>query len=393
MLDALDRARRARVPRGRRHRDLRRGGEICYVGAERAGGSASSTPPNAPTFGVEPEVVQAIIAGGEAAIAGAVEHAEDDPAAGAAEVSAAPWDGEISSSGSRRAGRRPSSTARSTAPGSRRPHGAHRLRPAGQAPDDHPLGARLLVGPEVLAGSSRLKAGTATKLALNAISTLAMARAGKTYRGHMVDVNTRANAKLVGAASASSPASARSSSPRRRLLETTGGAPRRPSSWPGAARTRGARALLDDANGFLAEVWTDESAPHPHGRPRPALIMFFTWAWRCIAPSARPSRTQAHRDELENQGTGTATDPGLGLGAASAASGRGSGRTPSRRPGPDRSCGCRRGSAHDPVEVLRLLGDARRGTCPSSRGASNSIFGKWRQSAAVSLTSESYCSA
>ena len=56
---------------------------------------------------------------------------------------------------------------------------------------------RLLVGPEVLAGSSRLKAGTATKLALNTLSTVTMSRLGKTHRGRMVDVDTHTNAKLV----------------------------------------------------------------------------------------------------------------------------------------------------------------------------------------------------
>ena len=52
-------------------------------------------------------------------------------------------------------------------------------------------------GPEVLAGSTRLKAGTATKLALNALSTLVMARLGKVHGNLMVDVDTTANTKLV----------------------------------------------------------------------------------------------------------------------------------------------------------------------------------------------------
>ena len=69
--------------------------------------------------------------------------------------------------------------------------------PFEQAPDAADVSIRLDTGPEVLAGSTRLKAGTVTKQVLNRISTLAMARLGKVYGNLMVDVNTRANAKLV----------------------------------------------------------------------------------------------------------------------------------------------------------------------------------------------------
>ncbi|MEE2940698.1 MAG: N-acetylmuramic acid 6-phosphate etherase [Planctomycetota bacterium] len=237
---------------------LRAGGRICYVGAGTSGRlgvlDATECPP---TFGVDPEVVQAIIAGGEAAIAGAVEHAEDDPAAGAAALTArALGRGDlvigIAASGTTPFVRGALDRARE--------QGARTALiacvPRDQAPDDHPLGARLLVGPEILAGSSRLKAGTATKLALNAVSTLAMARAGKTYRGHMVDVNTRANAKLVErgvrlVTRFGEVERARAAE----LLETAGGSAK--AAIVMARRgtdLAGARALLDDANGFLAEV-------------------------------------------------------------------------------------------------------------------------------------------
>ena len=59
------------------------------------------------------------------------------------------------------------------------------------------LSIRLDTGPEVVAGSTRLKAGTATKLALNTISTLVMVRLGKVHGDLMVDLDTSANAKLV----------------------------------------------------------------------------------------------------------------------------------------------------------------------------------------------------
>lgn len=174
-------------------------GRIFYVGAGTSGRlgflDASECPP---TFGVEPDRVQAILAGGLDALIGPVERAEDDPDAAAKEV-ASRGIGELD-------------LVIGIAAGGTTPfvHGALREArrlgartaliacvPKEQVPDDYDFSVRLLVGPEVLAGSSRMKAGTATKLALNAITTLAMVRLGKTYQGHMVDVDTQANSKLV----------------------------------------------------------------------------------------------------------------------------------------------------------------------------------------------------
>ena len=62
--------------------------------------------------------------------------------------------------------------------------------------DEADVSIRVVTGPEVIAGSTRLKAGTATKMVLNAISTLAMTRLGKVHGNRMVDVATRGNAKL-----------------------------------------------------------------------------------------------------------------------------------------------------------------------------------------------------
>lgn len=234
------------------------GGRVVYAGAGTSGRlgvlDATECPP---TFGVGPEVVQAIIAGGPEAIAGAVEHAEDEPEGGAAAVrERALGKGDlligIAASGATPFVHGALDEARSL--------GADTALiacvPREQVPDDHPHGARLLVGPEVLAGSSRLKAGTATKLALNAISTLAMAKVGKTYRGHMVDVNTRANSKLVergvrlverfGEVERDRAAE---------LLEAAEGSAkaaivmaRRDVDFPSA------RALLEEASGFLTRV-------------------------------------------------------------------------------------------------------------------------------------------
>jgi N-acetylmuramic acid 6-phosphate etherase len=68
--------------------------------------------------------------------------------------------------------------------------------PKDQAPDAADVSIRVVTGPEVVAGSTRLKAGTATKLVLNTVTTLAMVRLGKVHGNLMVDVNTRGNAKL-----------------------------------------------------------------------------------------------------------------------------------------------------------------------------------------------------
>lgn len=178
---------------------LKAGGRVIYVGAGTSGRlgvlDASECPP---TFGVEPERVQAVIAGGRQAVTGAMEGAEDNADAGAdaiAERSVSATDLVVGI------------TAGGTTPFVHAALDAARERgaatafitcvPRDQVPDDYDESVRLLVGPEVLAGSSRMKAGTATKLALNAISTLAMSRIGKTHRGHMVDVDTSANKKLV----------------------------------------------------------------------------------------------------------------------------------------------------------------------------------------------------
>ena len=69
--------------------------------------------------------------------------------------------------------------------------------PAEEAPDEADLSIRVLTGPEVVSGSTRMKAGTATKLALNTLSTLVMVRLGKVYDNLMIDVDASANAKLV----------------------------------------------------------------------------------------------------------------------------------------------------------------------------------------------------
>ncbi|XVQ82227.1 N-acetylmuramic acid 6-phosphate etherase [Microbispora siamensis] len=174
------------------------GGRLLYVGAGTSGRlavlDASECPP---TFGTHPDLVQGIIAGGEAALVRSVEGAEDDAEAGAAVIRdkhVGPLDSVVGISAS---GRAPYVVA---AVEQARRLGALTVglacntgTPLARAAD-HAI--EVIVGPEVVTGSTRLKAGTAQKLVLNMISTITMIRSGRTYGNFMVDV-VASNSKLV----------------------------------------------------------------------------------------------------------------------------------------------------------------------------------------------------
>ena len=176
---------------------LQRGGRLIYVGAGSSGRLAFVDAAECgPTFGVAPEQVLALVAGGPTALAVAQEAAEDDGAAGEADVTAAHVSEQdavvlLSASGE---------TAYVVG-------AAHTAATAGALTVgvvcaqrsqlgrlvDHEIVA--VVGPEVISGSTRMKAGTAQKLILNTISTVTMVKLGKTYGNLMVDV-VASNAKL-----------------------------------------------------------------------------------------------------------------------------------------------------------------------------------------------------
>lgn len=176
---------------------MRQGGRLFYVGAGTSGRlgalDAAECPP---TFGTEPELVQCVMAGGMEAFSRAVEHAEDDPAAGAAELDRRGLSDRDFVVGISASGRTPFvlgalRRAREVGAGT----GAIFCNPgAAMATEaEHPI--LLAVGPEILTGSTRLKAGTVTKMALNMLSTASMVRLGRSFGNLMVDV--RANsAKL-----------------------------------------------------------------------------------------------------------------------------------------------------------------------------------------------------
>jgi N-acetylmuramic acid 6-phosphate etherase len=169
---------------------LSRGGRLVYVGAGTSGRLAMLDAVECvPTFGTEPDLVRAIVAGGEAALTRAVEGAEDDADAGAAalaelDVSTGDIVVGVSASGGaeyvraavREARRRGAYTAFLTC--------NPRANLNGLA--DQPVVVD--VGPEVIAGSTRLKAGTAQKLVLNMISTATMVRLGRTLGNTMVSM-------------------------------------------------------------------------------------------------------------------------------------------------------------------------------------------------------------
>ena len=144
-----------------------------------------------PTFGTPPEMIVGLIAGGPPALTRAVEGAEDDPARGAADLQALNLGPDDLVVGIATSGRTPNvlggvAYARKVGAAT---VGVVCNRPSllGAAVD---LEITLLVGPEILAGSTRLKAGTATKMVLNMITTGAMVRISKTLGNRMVDFPT-----------------------------------------------------------------------------------------------------------------------------------------------------------------------------------------------------------
>ena len=176
---------------------LMRGGRLFYVGAGTSGRlailDASECPP---TFNTPPELVVALIAGGPAAVQEAVEGAEDDAEAGAADLRAKDLKPNDSVVGITASGRTPYVIG---ALRWAREVGSHTVaivnNPRSALAGIADTAIELLTGPEVIAGSTRLCAGTAQKIALSTLSSAVMVRLGKTYGPYMVDVRA-SNAKL-----------------------------------------------------------------------------------------------------------------------------------------------------------------------------------------------------
>jgi N-acetylmuramic acid 6-phosphate etherase len=174
------------------------GGRLFYIGAGTSGRlgvlDASECPP---TFGVSPELVQGIMAGGDTALRKSIEGAEDDASLGAADLQAAGCSGKDALVGIAASGRTPyvlGAIAYARSLGALTV-GLSCVRNSEVAVAAE-LGITPITGAEVLTGSTRLKAGTATKLVLNMLSTGVMARIGYVYGNQMVNMQMT-NAKLV----------------------------------------------------------------------------------------------------------------------------------------------------------------------------------------------------
>ncbi len=177
---------------------LSRGGRLFYIGAGTSGRlgvlDASECPP---TFNVPPDLIQGIIAGGEPALSKATEASEDDPSTGARDLAARHFTSKDVLVGIAASGRTPYVLGAITA--------ARQLRATtigiSCTPDSElaravDIAITPLVGPEIVTGSTRMKAGTATKLVLNMISTGAMIRLGHVFGNLMVNVQPK-NQKLA----------------------------------------------------------------------------------------------------------------------------------------------------------------------------------------------------
>ncbi|MFG2598744.1 N-acetylmuramic acid 6-phosphate etherase [Streptomyces sp. NPDC048462] len=176
---------------------MARGGRLIYAGAGTAGRlgvlDASECPP---TFNTDPADVVGLIAGGPSAMVTAVEGAEDSKELAAADLDALGLTADDTVVGISASGRTPyaiGAVEHARAEGALTIGLSCNADSALGAAAEHPV--EVVVGPELLTGSTRLKAGTAQKLVLNMLSTITMIRLGKTYGNLMVDVRA-SNEKL-----------------------------------------------------------------------------------------------------------------------------------------------------------------------------------------------------
>lgn len=176
---------------------LKNGGRLIYIGAGTSGRlgilDASECPP---TFGVDPELIQGVMAGGDPAIKNSVEGAEDDEYMGRKDLQDRKLSNRDVVAGLTASGRTPYVIGGLKYA---REIGAFTVgiccNPDSVLKDDADIIIAPVVGPEVILGSTRMKAGTAQKMVLNMISTAVMIKLGKVYSNLMVDVQVT-NKKL-----------------------------------------------------------------------------------------------------------------------------------------------------------------------------------------------------
>jgi N-acetylmuramic acid 6-phosphate etherase len=174
-----------------------RGGHLVYIGAGTSGRlGVLDAAECAPTFNVPPEMVRGVIAGGESALARAAETTEDDPATGARDLERSGFSANDVLVGIAASGRTPYVLG-AVAEANRM--GALTIgiscTPDSELQRAVKLPITLLVGPEIVAGSTRMKAGTATKMVLNMLTTASFIRMGYVFGNLMVNVQPT-NSKL-----------------------------------------------------------------------------------------------------------------------------------------------------------------------------------------------------
>ncbi len=176
---------------------FRSGGRLIYIGAGTSGRlgvlDASECPP---TFSTDPAMVVGVIAGGPTALTQAIEGAEDNPQAAVGDLQKLGLSSRDVLVGIASSGRTPYVIGGMQLA---RQLGATTVAVVCNSPSEMDAHADILiapiVGPEIVSGSTRLKAGTATKMVLNMLTTAAMIRIGKTYGNLMVDLRA-SNSKL-----------------------------------------------------------------------------------------------------------------------------------------------------------------------------------------------------
>jgi N-acetylmuramic acid 6-phosphate etherase len=238
---------------------LERGGRLVYIGAGTSGRlgvlDASECPP---TFNVPPELVRGIIAGGDRALKCSTEASEDDPEAGASDLTASGFASGDVLLGISASGRTPyvlGAIAKARAMGAV-------TCGISCTPDselsravDYPIEPK--PGPEVLAGSTRLRAGTATKLVLNMISTAVMIRLGHVYGNLMVNVQP-GNEKLAARA--------------RRIIEQATGVSRERAADLLEAAGRDVRTAIVMQKKTITRAEAERLLSQSGGRIREALV-------------------------------------------------------------------------------------------------------------------------
>lgn len=245
---------------------MARGGRLIYAGAGTAGRmgllDASECPP---TFNTDPGEVMGLIAGGPSAMVKSVEGAEDSARLAASdldELKAGPDDTVVGISASGRTPYAIGAVEHARTLGALTVGLSCNADSALAAAADH--GIEIVVGPELLTGSTRLKAGTAQKLVLNMLSTITMIRRGKTYGNLMVDVRAsneklRARSRRIVALATGAP----DDEIERALTATDGEVKNAILTILGGVDGATAQRLLSDAHGHLRAAL--QAAAQPGG--------------------------------------------------------------------------------------------------------------------------------